>query len=59
MIFAPPHDCRLGPVHVLGLRWHDGVLLSFVPEVIPLVLIRSGEDVVLLDDGWIGVLFKV
>jgi hypothetical protein len=59
MIFAPPGDCRLGPVNKLGLRWHDGVHLSFVPEVVPLVLLQSGEDVVLLKDSWIVVLILV
>jgi hypothetical protein len=43
-------------VHVLGLRWHNGIQLSFVPEVVPLVLLRGGKDVVLLEDGWIVVL---
>jgi hypothetical protein len=38
-------------VHVLGLRWHDGVHLCLVPKVIPFVFPRSGEDVVLLDDS--------
>jgi hypothetical protein len=52
MILAPPCDGGLEPVHVLGLRWHDGVHLRFVPKVVPFVLLRSGEDVVLLDDGW-------
>jgi hypothetical protein len=39
-------------VHVLGLHWHDGVHLRFIPKVVPFVLLRSGEDVVLPDDGW-------
>jgi hypothetical protein len=38
-------------VHVLGLRWHDSVHFRLVPKVIPFVFPRSGEDVVLLDDG--------
>jgi hypothetical protein len=38
-------------MHVLGLRWHDGVHLWFIPKVAPFVLLRSGEDVVLLDDN--------
>jgi hypothetical protein len=38
-------------VHVLGLRWHDGVHLRFVPKVVPFVFPQSGEDVVLLDDS--------
>jgi hypothetical protein len=36
-------------VHVLGLRWHDGIHLHFVPKVTPFVVIQSGEDMVLLD----------
>jgi hypothetical protein len=51
MVLAPPCDSHLRPVHVLGLRWHDDVHLRFVPKVIPFVFIRSGEDVVLLDDS--------
>jgi hypothetical protein len=51
MVLAPPSDSRLGPVHVLGLRWHDGVHLCLVSKVIPFVFPRSGEDVVLLDDS--------
>jgi hypothetical protein len=38
-------------VHVLGLRWHDGVHLCLIPKVIPFVFPRSGEDVVLLNDS--------
>jgi hypothetical protein len=51
MVFTPPSDSRLGPVHVLGLRWHDGVHLRFIPKVAPFALPQSGEDVVLLDDS--------
>jgi hypothetical protein len=45
-------------VHVLGLRWHDGVHLSLVLEVVPLVLLLSDEDMVLLNVGllWITIL---
>jgi hypothetical protein len=50
MIFAPPSDGRLGPVHELGLRWHDDVHLRLVPKVIPFVFPWGGEDMVLLDD---------
>jgi hypothetical protein len=39
-------------VHVLGLRWHDGIHLRYVPKVVTFVLLQSGEDVVLLNDGW-------
>jgi hypothetical protein len=46
-------------VHILGLRWHDGVHLSFILEVVPLVLLLSDEDMVLLDVGWIVVLALV
>jgi hypothetical protein len=46
-------------VHILGLRWHDDVYLSFIPEVVPLALLQSGEDMVLLDDGEIIVLALV
>jgi hypothetical protein len=51
MVLAPPSDSRLGPAHVLGLRWHDGVHLCLIPKVVPFVFPRSGEDVVLLDDS--------
>jgi hypothetical protein len=47
----PPCDSRLRPVHVLGLLWHDGVHLRFVPKVTPFVLLRNGEDMVLLDNN--------
>jgi hypothetical protein len=59
MILAPPCDCRIELVHVLGLPWHDGVHLRFMPKVVPLVLLRSGEDMVLLDDGRIVVITLV
>jgi hypothetical protein len=39
-------------MHVLGLRWHDGIHLRFIPKVAPFVLLRSGEDMVLLDYSW-------
>jgi hypothetical protein len=52
MMLAPPCDGRLGPVHVLGLRWPEGIHLRFIPKVVPFVLLQSGEDVVQLDDGW-------
>jgi hypothetical protein len=52
MVLVPPSVSRLGPVHVLGLHWHDGIHLCLVPKVIPFVFPRSGEDVVLLDDSW-------
>jgi hypothetical protein len=52
MILTPPCDGRLGPVHVLGLRWYDGVHLRFVPKVVPFVFLQSDEDMVLLDDSW-------
>jgi hypothetical protein len=51
MILVPPCDSCLRPVHVLGLRWHDSVHLRFVPKVAPFVFLRSGEDMVLLDDS--------
>jgi hypothetical protein len=38
-------------MHVLGLRWHDGIHLHFIPKVAPFVLLRSGEDMVLLNDS--------
>jgi hypothetical protein len=50
MVFAPPSDGRLGPVHELGLRWHVGVHFCLVPKVIPFVFPWGGEDMVLLDD---------
>jgi hypothetical protein len=59
MIFAPPRDGCSGPVHVLGLRWHDNVYLCFILEVIPLVLLLGDNDVVLLDVGWIVILTLV
>jgi hypothetical protein len=55
MIFASPRDGRLGPVHVLGFGWHNGIHLSLVPEVVPLVLLLGDEDVVLLDVGLIEI----
>jgi hypothetical protein len=51
MIFAPSSDGRLGPVHELGFRWHDGIHLCLVPKVVPFVFAWGGEDVVLLNDG--------
>jgi hypothetical protein len=59
MILSPPGDCHLGLVNVLGLQWHDGVHPIFVPEVVPLFLLRSGEDVVLLEDSRIVILALV
>jgi hypothetical protein len=59
MILTPPCDGCLRPVHVLGLRWHDNVHLSFILEVIPLVLLLGDNDVVLLDVGWIVILALV
>jgi hypothetical protein len=52
MVFAPPSNSRLGPVHELGLRWHDGIHFRLVPKVVPFVFPRGGEDMVLLDDSW-------
>jgi hypothetical protein len=49
MVFAPPGDGRLGPVHELGLCMHDGIHLCFVPKVIPFVFSRRGKDVILLN----------
>jgi hypothetical protein len=42
-------------VHVLGLWRHNLVHLSFVPEVVTLVLLLSDEDVVLLDISLFGI----
>jgi hypothetical protein len=41
-----------------GSGWHDGVHLSFIPAVVPLVLLVSDEDMVLLDVGhfWITII---
>jgi hypothetical protein len=50
MVLVPPSDSRLGPVHVLGLCWHDGVHLRLIPKVVPFVFLQSDEDVVLLND---------
>jgi hypothetical protein len=50
MVFVPPSNGRLGPVHELGLRWHDGVHFYLVPKVVPFVFPRGGEDMVLLDN---------
>jgi hypothetical protein len=52
MVLAPPSDSRLGPAHVLGLHWHDGVHLRLILKVVPFVFPQSGEDMVLLDDSW-------
>jgi hypothetical protein len=49
MIFSSPGDGRLGPVHELGLRRHDGVHLCLVPKVIPFVFARGSKDVILLN----------
>jgi hypothetical protein len=46
-------------VHVLGFQWCNDIHLSLVPEVIPLVLLLSDEDVVLLDVGWIAIIALV
>jgi hypothetical protein len=51
MILAPPCDFLLGLVHVLGLRWHDNIYLCLIPKVAPFVILQSGEDVVLFNDG--------
>jgi hypothetical protein len=51
MVLAPPSDSRLRLVHVLGLRWHDGVHLRLISKVIPFIFPWSGKDVVLLDDS--------
>jgi hypothetical protein len=59
MILVPRCDGCLGPVHVLGLWRHDSIYLSFILEITPLVLLRSGEDVVVLDDGRIVILALV
>jgi hypothetical protein len=50
MIFVPPSDGRLRPVHELGLRWYDGIHLCLDPKVVPFVFPWGGEDMVLLDD---------
>jgi hypothetical protein len=50
MVFAPPSNGRLGPVHELELRWHNCVHFYLVPKVIPFVFPWGGEDMVLLDD---------
>jgi hypothetical protein len=52
MVFAPPGDGRLGPVHELGLCRHDGVHLHLVLEVVPFVFARGGKDVILLNIRW-------
>jgi hypothetical protein len=49
----------LRPVHVPRLRRHDVVYLGFVPEVTPIVFLQRGEDMVLLDIGWIVILTLV
>jgi hypothetical protein len=49
MIFMPPGDGRLTPVHELGLSRHDGIHLRLVPKVIPFVFPRGGKHMVLLD----------
>jgi hypothetical protein len=49
MIFAPPGDGRLGPVHELGLCRHDGVHLRLVPKVVPFVFARGSKDVILFN----------
>jgi hypothetical protein len=49
MVFAPPGDGHLGPVHELELCRHDGVHLRLVPKVVPFVFAQGGKDVILLD----------
>jgi hypothetical protein len=49
MVLAPPGDGRLGPVHELGFRRHDGVHLCLVTKVIPFVFPWGGKDMILLD----------
>jgi hypothetical protein len=49
MVFASPGDGRLGPVHELGLRRHDGVHLRLVPKVVPFVFAQGSKDVILLN----------
>jgi hypothetical protein len=50
MIFMPPSDGHLRPVHELGLRWHDGIHLRLISKVIPFVFAWGGENVVQLND---------
>jgi hypothetical protein len=45
----PPSDGHLGPVHELGLHWHDGVHFRLVPKVVPFLFPWGGEDMVLLN----------
>jgi hypothetical protein len=49
MVFTPPGDGLLGPVHELGLCRHDSVHLRLVPKVVPFVFARGGKDVILLN----------
>jgi hypothetical protein len=55
MILARPGDRCLGPVHVLWLRWHDCVHLDAEPGLLLWIFLLSGEDMVLLNVGLLGV----
>jgi hypothetical protein len=59
MILASPCNGCLVPVHVLGLRLCNGVHFSLVLEVVPLGLLLSNEDMVLLNVGWIAIVALV
>jgi hypothetical protein len=48
VVLAPPGNGRLGPVHELGFCRHHSVHLCLMPKVVPFVLARGGEDVILL-----------
>jgi hypothetical protein len=49
MVFASLGDGRLGPVHELGLRRHDGIHLRLMPKVVPFVFAWGSKDVILFN----------
>jgi hypothetical protein len=48
VVFVPPGNGRLGPVHELGFCRYHSVLLCLMPKVVPFILIGGSEDVILL-----------
>jgi hypothetical protein len=56
MILTPPGNGRLGPVHVLWLRWYDCIHLDAKPEFVLCIFLLSGEDLVLLNIGLLEVI---
>jgi hypothetical protein len=49
MVFVPPGDGRLGPMHELGFCRHDGIHLCLMPKVVLFVFAQGSKDVILLN----------